>query len=198
MIQIPIQLEFSQVTLILDFALHIRLALLSGAYAYTDQYYDSSGRVERVSEPYYSSDSSYWSYMDYDELGRVTSVDSATGDDQLIAYDSGVSTTCTSESTRVVKTTNGLGQERIEIKNPLGETEEVHDDLCGLITYGYDATGNLTSVTGADEEDVTMSYDLGGRKIDMDDPDKGYWQYAYNALGEMTRQLDSKDQAMKK
>ena len=41
-----------------------------------------------------------------------------------------------------------------------------------------------------------MSYDIAGRKTDMDDPDKGDWQYAYNALGEITRQLDSKNQAI--
>ena len=30
----------------------------------------------------------------------------------------------------------------------------------------------------------------------MNDPDKGYWLYAYNSLGEMRRQLDSKNQAI--
>ena len=41
-----------------------------------------------------------------------------------------------------------------------------------------------------------MSYDLAGRKTSMDDLDKGVWQYAYNPLGEITRQLDSKNQAV--
>ncbi len=43
---------------------------------------------------------------------------------------------------------------------------------------------------------VIMTYDKAGRKTAMDDPDKGYWQYAYNALGEMIRQLDRKHQAV--
>jgi len=183
---------------------------LGGSYAYTDQYYDNSGRVERVSEPYYANESRYWNVTTYDEVGRVliqtlttnggaVIVDSDNNrHEQLYTYDEDLGNNCGVATTNpgTVIITNGRGQERIEVKNPLGETEKVHDDLCGLITYGYDATGNLTLVTGADNETTTMSYDLGGRKIDMDDPDKGYWQYAYNALGEMTRQLDSKDQAI--
>ncbi len=97
---------------------------------------------------------------------------------------------------RVTLIVNGLNQKRVEVKNVKGETEAVYDDQCGLVSYDYDAVGNLTRVTGADGESVTMTYDTAGRKTAMDDPDKGYWQYAYNALGELRRQLDSKNQAI--
>ena len=78
----------------------------------------------------------------------------------------------------------------------MGESVAVYDDNCGMVSYEYDAIGNLTNVIGADGVVVGMSYDLAGRKINMIDPDKGIWQYAYNTLGEMTRQLDSKGQAI--
>ena len=78
----------------------------------------------------------------------------------------------------------------------MGESVAVYDDNCGMVSYEYDAIGNLTNVIGADGVVVSMSYDLAGRKTDMIDPDKGTWQYAYNTLGEMTRQLDSKGQAI--
>ena len=78
----------------------------------------------------------------------------------------------------------------------MGESVAVYDDNCGMVSYEYDAIGNLTNVIGADGVVVSMSYDLAGRKTDMIDPDKGIWQYAYNTLGEMTRQLDSKGQAI--
>jgi RHS repeat-associated protein len=167
---------------------------LDGTYAYTDQYYDSSGRVERISEPYFPGGSVYWNETGYDALGRITAILSAAGDDQQIDYDT--STACSSVSTRVVKTENALSQIRVELKNALGETVEVFDDACESITYDYDAVGNLAQVTGVDNEVITMSYDRAGRKIAMDDPDKGVWQYAYNPLGELTRQLDSKNQAI--
>ncbi len=97
---------------------------------------------------------------------------------------------------RVTLILNGLNQQRVETKNALGETEAVYDHQCGVVSYDYDAVGNLTKVTGADGEIVTMTYDLAGRKTAMNDPDKGYWRYAYNSLGEMRRQLDSKNQAI--
>ena len=78
----------------------------------------------------------------------------------------------------------------------MGESVAVYDHLCGMVSYEYDAIGNLTNVIGADGVVVGMSYDLAGRKINMIDPDKGTWQYAYNTLGEMTRQLDSKGQVI--
>ena len=78
----------------------------------------------------------------------------------------------------------------------MGESVAVYDHLCGMVSYEYDAIGNLTNVIGADGVVVGMSYDLAGRKINMIDPDKGIWQYAYNTLGEMTRQLDSKGQVI--
>ena len=169
---------------------------LDGKYAYTDQYFDSSGRLARISEPYFSSDTMFWSTTGYDWLGRITSLDSAAGDDLSVRYNSNVSTSCTSETNRVVKTTNGLGQSKVEVRNALGETTEVYDDNCGRLSYQYDVVGNLTRVTGADDQIVTMQYDIAGRKLAMDDPDKGSWQYIYNALGELKRQLDSKNQAV--
>ena len=169
---------------------------LDGSYIYTDQYYDSSGRVSRVSEPYFAGNQRYWNITAYDDLGRITAVLSAGGDDLTHDYDSRAGNRCTAAAPRVTVINNGLNQQRVEVRNVKGETEAVYDDKCGLVSYEYDARGNLKVVTGADGESVTMSYDLAGRKTAMNDPDKGYWQYSYNALGELKRQLDSKNQAI--
>ncbi|MFN8467714.1 MAG: RHS repeat-associated core domain-containing protein [Caldilineaceae bacterium] len=37
-----------------------------------------------------------------------------------------------------------------------------------------------------------MTYDLGGRKTAMSDPDLGSWSYAYNRRGQLTRQTDAR------
>ena len=168
----------------------------NGSYAYTDQYYDASNRVARISEPYLAGATRYWNQTAYDDLGRVTAVLSAAGDDTTRDYDNQADNTCIASGTGVMLTTNGLGQDRVEIKNVLDETTAVYDNNCGLVSYEYDAVGNLKKITGADGEVVTMTYDLAGRKVSLNDPDKGLWRYAYNALGEMSRQLDSKDQAV--
>jgi len=168
----------------------------NGSYAYTDQYYDASNRVARISEPYFAGATRYWNQTAYDDLGRVTAVLSAAGDDTTRDYDNQAGNTCTASGAGVMLTTNGLGQDRVEFKNVLDETVAVYDDNCGLVSYEYDAVGNLKNITGADGEVVTMTYDFAGRKISLNDPDKGLWRYAYNALGEMSRQLDSKGQAV--
>ncbi|WKZ50317.1 MAG: RHS repeat-associated core domain-containing protein [Anaerolineales bacterium] len=41
---------------------------------------------------------------------------------------------------------------------------------------------------------MSLTYDKAGRKLTMNDPDMGFWQYSYNALGGMTRQEDAKNQ----
>ena len=169
---------------------------LNGTFIYTDQYYDSAGLVARVSEPYFAGDTRYWNVTGYDNLGRITAVLAAGGEDITRDYDNRASNKCIAAAPHVTVITNGLNQQRIEVKNIKGETTAVYDNQCGLVSYDYDAVGNLKKVTGADGVTVTMGYDLAGRKTAMNDPDKGYWQYAYNPLGEMIRQLDSKNQAV--
>jgi YD repeat-containing protein len=38
-----------------------------------------------------------------------------------------------------------------------------------------------------------MTYDYGGRKLSMDDPDMGDWSYAYDALGNLLSQTDARE-----
>ena len=52
--------------------------------------------------------------------------------------------------------------------------------------------GNLTSVTHpASIGTTTMTYDFGGRKLTMNDPDLGAWSYSYDRLGKLARQTDA-------
>ena len=170
-----------------------------GSYIFTDQYYDAAGRPERVSVPYYQGAAIAWNETIYDTLGRPLVVYGADGSGMANDYETG---SCgVGGGPRMVLTTSVVGngapdQQRLELKNALGETETVFDDACGELSYEYDSVGNLTRVIGVDNIAVTMNYDKAGRKTSMNDPDKGYWQYRYNALGEMTRQLDSKGQAI--
>jgi RHS repeat-associated protein len=41
---------------------------------------------------------------------------------------------------------------------------------------------------------TTINYDVAGRKTSMVDPDMGAWSYAYDALSNLTRQTDAKNQ----
>ena len=168
----------------------------NGGLVFTDTGFDRSGRPERVSEPYLSGQARYWNITLYDQLGRISLVDAAGGNDVSMAYGADVSGRCGVDSPFAVETINGLGQSRIEVGNAMGEIVAVYDSQCGEARYRYDAIGNLLEVTGADGNRVSMVYDLAGRRVLMDDPDKGVWQYAWNGLGEMLRQLDGQRQSM--
>lgn len=167
-----------------------------GTLIFADTRHDSSGRVARVSEPYFQGASPNWSETVYDAFGRTSAVLAADGNDLVYDYDSSASLCGIAGGARQMRATNGLGQRRLEILNALGETIKVIDNACGAITYDYDATGNLISLTGADGVQSVMTYDPAGRRTSVRDDDRGYWQYRYNALGELTRQLDGKNQAL--
>ncbi len=160
-----------------------------GSWTFVDTEYDNLGRVSRKSEPH-SGVSQYWTRLEYDILGRVTKT-----------YLPGISQPVqVSYQGLTSVTTNPKGQIKTETKNVLGELTEVIDNEQGRITYGYDAQGNLLTVTThgslSDPHNVvvSMSYDRLGRKLAMNDPDKGVWSYRYNAFGELVEQTDAKGQ----
>lgn len=153
-----------------------------GQWIYANTEYDNLGRVKRKSEPYYNgSSASHWSTMTYDILGRVTNLTLPDGSQGSTAYN-GYTTV----------TTNDLGHNKTEIKNTLGETIQVTDNLGGDAYYHYDAQGNMTSMVDDDSNTSTITYDILGRKTAMNDPDKGAWTYDYNGFGELIEQTDAK------
>ena len=64
--------------------------------------------------------------------------------------------------------------------------------------YGYDLRNSLTDVYDAlynpaqpTKHHTTISYNVLGQKMGMDDPDMGVWSYAYNPSGELIEQKDA-------
>jgi len=62
--------------------------------------------------------------------------------------------------------------------------------------YAYNAAGDLLTVTNALNHSTAINYDCLGRKINMNDPDMGYWQYTYDANGNLITQTDAKNQTI--
>ena len=81
--------------------------------------------------------------------------------------------------------TDGLGNLAIV------RTGSVSGDEVTRVTLSHDPLGNLRQVTPALGQTTVITYDLGGRKTQMSDPDLGLWSYQYNRQGELKQQTDA-------
>jgi len=156
-----------------------------------DTEYNALGQVFRKSNPYQprmfaggvGTQPRVWTTYSYDAVGRVLTTTKPDGTVMSSAYN-GLTTTVT----------NALNQTRTEIKDVRGRVSQVVDSMNGTLTYSYDPFGNLSATTDVAGHVVSMSYDLRGRKIGMNDPDMGIWSYAYSAFGELISQSNARGQ----
>ena len=158
---------------------------LDGRWIYTDTDHDNQGRVKRSSRPYYALDPVYWSTSAYDDLGRTVRLDNPDGSWSTMSYN-GLTTVAT----------NAKSQSTTTLRNSQGQTVSVTDALSKTTTYAYAPFGNLLQVINPNIifESYNL-YDLRGRKIYGYSVDMGWWQYQYNALGDLVQQTDAKNQA---
>ena len=150
-----------------------------------DTFYDSLGRVDRVTKPYYDGGSPLYSRYQYDPLGRVIQETAPDNSTKKMAYNG-----------LITIATNPLGQTETKTKNSQGQLVSVRDNLGNLITYQYDPFSNLAKTTDPKGNVTRLTYDLRGRKFAMIDPDMGAWTYTYNVLGELIQQKDAKNQTV--
>ncbi|MGL6315697.1 RHS repeat-associated core domain-containing protein [Vibrio sp. WXL103] len=155
-----------------------------------DKVFDSQGQLVAETLPYIHHlsyhEPQYWIKHTFDGLGRPISHSRPTikGDEIVteLAYHG-----------LEVRIVEPGGRERRERANGLGQRVEVVENESSVIEYQYDAFSNLirTNVNGL----VTlMTYDSLGNKVETADPAMGTWRYGYNAWGELTWQLDAKQQ----
>jgi RHS repeat-associated protein len=88
--------------------------------------------------------------------------------------------------------TNDKLQTRVDEKNPNGQIVRVSDHNKAQVAYQHDAFGNLLITKDALQNQITVTYDIRGRKTQMNDPDNGVWGYCYDALGQLVSQQNSK------
>lgn len=164
-----------------------------GQLIYVDTEYDAHGRVSRVSEPYFSTDSPIWTVYGYDDINRQISVDMPHTTQNVLTDYAGLKTTVTDVMGHITEELlNGISQREYVI-----QAKGTADEIKTL--YRYDAAGNLqeTEIEGHPESLIHIDYDARGRKESLDDPDMGHWEYVYNAFGELVQQTDAKDQTTK-
>ncbi|GAA2030646.1 RHS repeat-associated core domain-containing protein [Catenulispora yoronensis] len=179
----------------------------------TDTTYDSSGRSDFVSGPYYDSTSSpsgnYWvvqaqsaiprqTQTDYDGLGRPTDQISIASANELwrshtdyVGADR-VDVTPPSGGMRTSTVTNSHGQTTALYTYHAGVPFGTFDPLnADALTYGYDAAGNQTQVnqviSTTTSNTWTAAYNLLGQRITSQDPDAGTSTYKYDVNGNLQK-----------
>jgi len=160
-----------------------------GFPTFEDTEYNELGQVERASTPYYSGEQAIWRNFTYDDIGRVKRITQPGVNGRTVVTEN----TYTGFKTEVIHDLGDKAHKKTTIKNAQGKVIRVEEEEGGLVTYKYDATGNLLE-TDAGGIVTKLRYDVRGRKTFMDDPDMGEWNYSYNALGQLVTQTDAKGQ----
>lgn len=176
---------------------------LAGGFTETLTEYDHQGHTKRTSKPFFPGDTIYWNTPHYDLLDRVDQVTqdlgsidgTATAGSPTGAY-SIQSTHYSGMSITSSTTVNGQIRTRTEQKNMLGKVSSATDANGVLISYTYDAGGNLTDTHDPSGNTVHIDYDGRGRKWRSADPDLGQWTYTYNGFGDLLTQTDAKNQTV--
>jgi RHS repeat-associated protein len=166
-----------------------------GTLVRKDTEYDSVGRVQRISKPYYAGGTVAWTTYQYDVLGRPTQIEepaTASGTTRTATDYNGLTTTVTvSNAGGTTNMPNGSVQTLTTLKNSQGQVVQVTDAQGNITSYTYDPFGSPKTTTAAGVV-TTLSFDVRARKKQMVDPDLGTWDYDYNALGELIWQRDAK------
>lgn len=157
---------------------------VDGRLVWVDTDYNALGQVERVSEPYFANDSTFWTRYQYDGIGRpVKTISPDDRTDQVIH--NGLTVTYRSDI-------NGKNQQKVETKTPMGWLKTVVDNDNNTLSYAYNSAGQVRSVTTPGAGTIETDYDVLGHKTRMKDPDKGTWHYRHNALGQIITQTNAK------
>ncbi|MFL0799076.1 MAG: FG-GAP-like repeat-containing protein [Agarilytica sp.] len=153
----------------------------------TEYQYNHLGQNYRVSAPYFDgATTKYWTESVFDDLGRVVQV---THPDQRVdntTFDGLVVTTRTD--------INGKNQQNTTTNNILGELVSVLDNTGEQLQYTYDSHGNVRTTSDMFGNTIEVFYDSMGRKVGMNDPDKGEWFYSYNGLGQLVTQTNARNE----
>lgn len=176
--------------------------------AWSDTVYNSWGAPLAGSSPsrprVVNSDPAYWSMVTYDALGRPQTRSLANGTSVSTAYD-GLDTTVTvtdyylapgdssgTTTTRTARYARDYLGHTVGVYRNEGIGSTVERDS---VTYGYDAAGNLATVTSAGVDRSTV-YDNRGYPTSIVDPNAGPTTPRYNAFGELYSTKDAKAQTI--
>lgn len=159
-----------------------------GRYINILNLYNSKGYNYKVSEPYYTGDSIYYTEVEHDGLGRIIRSTSPDGRVDTVTFNA---------LARVsLNDIHGATQSKKEYRNAIDELVRVEDNVGTEIHYEYDSESKLLhtymEAGSTIQAGAIVTYDALGRKKTLDDPDKGLWSYTYNGLDQLITQTNAR------
>ena len=139
--------------------------------------YDNEGRVISEQLPYYASNpASFHVNYTYDAADRVVLVENADGSSKQVLFNQWNITDVDENGQKHQYDLDAYGR-IVGVREYNGEEY--------LTTYSYDANDNLIRIRDNEGNTFDFGYDSLGRKISMDDPDLGKWEYKYDSNGNL-------------
>ena len=162
------------------------------AWITEDLFYDAMDRLQKRSNPYLGGSGDAYAApattpvttYDYDVMGRPVRVTNPDGSQINRTFDHWA-----------VTETDENGHNKsyaFDAFQRLLQVVETNGAETYTTRYGYDAAGQLRSITDHPGNSTTINYDALGRKTAMSDPDLGAWSYAYDRVGNLTARTDAR------
>jgi YD repeat-containing protein len=148
--------------------------------------YDAEGRKTYEGYPFQDGGSDIGTQISYDALGRVLVRDNPGPTQSTYTYGSGTLTIVDENGNATVHTRRGWG-------DPDGLLlTGVHDAEDQDWSYGYDALGQLTTVTAPDGIQRSWVYPQSNRLASETHPESGLTTYTYDNAGNLRTKRDAK------
>ena len=149
--------------------------------------YDDMSLPIRLSRPYFSGGTVYYTTLTRDPMHRITKILDADG----------LSTTRTYAALQVTET-DRRGLTTVTVMNPAQQITKkslptAKGGMAGT-KYVYDPLNRLTQVIRADGSKTIMTYDMLGRKTSINDPNTGIFHYVYDNEGHIKTITDPNGQ----
>src|SRR5206468_12296743 len=150
--------------------------------------YDARGLIAAQSAPHFTTEPAAVTRFVYDARGRQTQALAADGTSVRSAYAPGL--------VALTDQRGNVKRRLFDVHGRLTRIEEVNGLQTDATTYAYDGTGAPVRVTNAHGHVTSLTYDLVGRRIAIDDPNMGRTTYSYDLGGNLVAQTDAKNQTL--
>ena len=161
---------------------------LESGPAIIETLYDALNRPTERTQPYFAGNPVYSTSVEYDLLGRVTSIDAPINEAQTTGRVTGFA-----YEGRELKVTDPEAFVTTRRLDPLGQLRALTDPGTGGITeYSYHPFGELASIEDPNGNVTSWTVNDRGFMTSTSDPDSGVWNYEVNAFGETAKIQDAK------